>query len=193
MTLKEWEQELLRHLSELPKEEKEKIIEYYREIYGDKADAGYTNDSILEEFGFPLDCAKKILAETQSEKPAPEKEKPVKIKKEQRFTSASIVGLVFFTLLVFIPLASAAIGVIATFGAIAISGVAASVAGVAYSIVAPIYTLANGISLGGALFHFGLGIADVGVGILLSIGFYFLTKYMVIGFIKTFKYVYLRR
>lgn len=193
MTLKEWEKSLLRCLKGLQKNEKEKIIEYYREMYGDKVDAGYTGEEILTEFGNPEDCAKKILAENANEKVAPEKEKKVKVQKERRFTPANIIGMVFFTLLIFLPLASVGIGVIASFGAITVSGVATGVAGALYFLVAPIYFLANGVSFGGMLFHVGVGVAAVGIGILLFIGFYLLTKYAVGLSIKICKSIYWRR
>lgn len=68
MTFKDWEAELERYLDKLPYAERRTAIEYYREIYCDKTDAGYESNKILMEFGFPKDCADKIIADFAQKK-----------------------------------------------------------------------------------------------------------------------------
>ena len=54
MTYESWEKELVERLDILPKNEKEEIISYYREIYGDKLDAGESESKIVSAFGEPV-------------------------------------------------------------------------------------------------------------------------------------------
>ena len=42
MTQQEWEKKLKEYLTPLPQAEQEQIVEYYREMYGDRLDAGYS-------------------------------------------------------------------------------------------------------------------------------------------------------
>ena len=57
----EWEKQLLKNLKALPKTERERIAEYYREMYNDKLDAGFSPEEILREFGDPAQCAEKNI------------------------------------------------------------------------------------------------------------------------------------
>ena len=194
MTLKEWERRLINNLKGLSKEEREKIRDYYREIYGDKVDAGYTGEEIVEEFGSPEECAQKILAEGKTETAnatTPSVQKKWRFKKPE--SAASIVGMVFLNLCVLVPMFSVILAIIAAFAAVAIGGAAAAVGFGLYAIVGPIYSGANGAPFGGCLAHLGIGVAGVGIGILLFIAFYFVTKYSVIGAVKLFKRIYFRR
>ena len=63
MTRKQWEKQLKKHLSSLPKGEREKIVDYYREIYDDRADAGFAEEEILREFGSPAAAAQRLTDE----------------------------------------------------------------------------------------------------------------------------------
>lgn len=69
MTYKEWESELLGYLKSLPEKEKVEVVNYYREIYSDRSDAGMKNKDILAEFGEPMLCAAKILKESSGDVP----------------------------------------------------------------------------------------------------------------------------
>ena len=53
MTYNEWERELLRYLKGLPKKERDEVADYYREMHGDKFDAGMTDEQIIKKFGEP--------------------------------------------------------------------------------------------------------------------------------------------
>ena len=63
MNKREWERRFLKGLKPLAGKERNEALEYYREIYGDKIDAGFSEEEILREFGKPEDCARKILEE----------------------------------------------------------------------------------------------------------------------------------
>lgn len=63
MNKREWERRFLKELQPLAGKERNEALEYYREIYGDKIDAGFSEEEILREFGNPEDCARKILEE----------------------------------------------------------------------------------------------------------------------------------
>lgn len=63
MTKYEWDRKLKRLLKDLPKEERDRIFEYYDELYEDKADEGMKESEIVERFGDPEAAAEKILAD----------------------------------------------------------------------------------------------------------------------------------
>ena len=68
MTKYEWERELKRHISALPKSEQAKIFDYYGEIFEDKIEAGMQEEQIIREFGNPYDVASRILSDFKIEK-----------------------------------------------------------------------------------------------------------------------------
>lgn len=61
MTRREWEDELIKYLSDLPKSECDRVLEYYEELYEDKRELNIKPQNIISEFGNPLDVATKIL------------------------------------------------------------------------------------------------------------------------------------
>lgn len=63
MTRREWEEELTKYLSDLPKSECDRVLEYYEELYEDKRELNIKPQNIISEFGNPLDVATKILDE----------------------------------------------------------------------------------------------------------------------------------
>ena len=205
MTQIEWENILLQSLSTLAPNEQNEIAAYYREIYGDKLDAGLTPDEILTEFGSPQECAQRILQEAgkigETDMVTPTKEvdnpsaaaveKSVAEKKKAKWTPSMIVGMAFLTLLLILPLAGAAVGVIAVFAACSISGGATFLAGGIYSVFALFFGI-FGMELGGILANVGLGVAAIGVGFLLCVGFYYATKYTAIACWKALCWVYKR-
>ena len=182
MTKKIWEKQLARHLTALPKAERKKIIDYYREMYGDKAEAGYSEAEILAEFGSPEACAARILAEENVEIPP---------KKEKRRTPSplAIVGIVFVSLILVLPLASVAFALIVTFFAFTVSGTAIAIAGVIYAIGAPLLLIGS-LSAAGIFAHLGIGLVLCGVGCLLFASFEPLGKYLAIGTGKALKFLY---
>ena len=182
MTEKNWEKRLARHLSALSKTERKQVIDYYREIYGDKREAGFSEVDILAEFGSPEECAARILA-GENVQPVPQK------REKRKLSPAAIVGMLFATLLLIVPLFAAAFALIASFFAVSLSGAVIAIAGVVYAIGAPIVSI-NSLSAAGVVAHFAIGIAACGVGCLLFVAFKLLTKYLVIGTGKALKILY---
>lgn len=182
MTKKIWEKRLLSKLRPLRRAERKKILDYYREMYGDKAEAGYSEAEILAEFGSPEACAARILAEENVEIPP---------KKEKRRTSSplAIVGIVFVSLILVLPLASVALALIVTFFAFTVSGAAIAIAGVIYAIGAPLLSIGS-LSAAGVFAHLGVGLTLCGAGCLLFVAFAPLGKYLAIGTGKTLKFLY---
>ena len=182
MTEKNWEKRLARHLSALSKTERKQVIDYYREMYGDKREAGFSEADILAEFGSPEECAAKILA-GENVQPTPQKQA------RKNFSPAAIVGMVFLTLLLIIPLTATAFALIASFFAVSVSGAVVAIAGAIYAIGAPIVSIGS-LSAAGIVAHFAIGIAACGVGCLLFVAFKPLTKYLAVGTGKALKILY---
>lgn len=194
MTLKQWERRLVNSLKGLSKQERQTALEYYREIYGDKLDAGYTGEEIVEEFGSPEECAKNILSDsdyTQTVMTKPKEKRTVVVK--ETYSAGAIVGLVCMTLLLIIPLYAVIVSVIAAFASCVIVGGACVVEGALFALVGPFYFGIHGMPFGGIVANVGAAIATIGVGFLIFVGFYLATKYTTIGAVKLFKLIYFRR
>ncbi len=182
MTKKIWEKRLLSKLRPLQRAERKKILDYYREMYGDKAEAGFSEAEILAEFGSPEACAARILAEENIE--------PTLQKGERRKLSpAEIVGMFFLSLILILPLALTAFALIVTFFALTVSGIAVAIAGGIYAIGAPLLSIGS-LSAAGCFAHFGVGLTLCGVGCLLFVAFEPLGKYLAIGTGKALKFLY---
>ncbi|MBQ8291585.1 MAG: DUF1700 domain-containing protein [Clostridia bacterium] len=188
MTYKEWEKRLKRLLTPLPKTERISVLDYYRELFSDKTEAGLSEQEITAEFGSPEACAYKILAEN-SEQSGENPTVNAYMPRPYGVSVGYVIGLFFITVLLILPLASVALGVIVTFGAVSLSGAILSVAGAIYAIVSPFF--AGGGAL--ALANVGTGLALGGVGIFLCIGFFLATKYTAIGTYKALRFIYKRR
>ena len=209
MTQVEWEKIFLDNLAAIPEAERFKMAEYYREIYGDKLEAGQTPDEVLAEFGDPQECAKRILKENenvteeilQESKPLPEPKMKKEIaqveakqsvtKKRGYWTPATIVGMVFLTLLLIAPISSGVVAVIAALGAMVLVGGVLVLAGCLYVVIAPFMGI-TGASFGAIVAHMGMGFALCGAGILVGIAFWFAVKYAVIGCWKALVWIYRR-
>lgn len=70
-----WHDELVGYLSDLNREEREKITSYFAEMYADKRDAGLSEEEIVESFGAPYDVAKRIRSENGLTRPQDEPQK----------------------------------------------------------------------------------------------------------------------
>ena len=188
MSYKEWERALLKQLTVLPKNERLSITDYYREMYGDKQDLGLTDEEILQEFGSPEACAKKILSEARetgssAKTPSERKAKP---------SVAYIVGVVFFTLILILPLAGVGVALVAVLASGVVCGAVCALAGVAYTVFAP-FTSLSGVGAAGITAHIGTGVCLCGVGLMLFVLFFLLTKYTSILLTKWFRVLYGRR
>ena len=188
MNYSEWESLLVKELKCLPTTECLKITDYYKEMYGDRLDAGMREEDILAEFGSPKSCAEKILAENTEEK---ERNNPVKTTSATTppsTTSNTVKGVilaVLFSLFAGIPLAAVLVSVVAALGAIFISGAAGIVASFVFLVVSPFTATGAGIAA-----NIGMALAAIGVCGFLSIGGYYATKHTAIYSFKLMKVIY---
>ena len=215
MTYQQWETTLLNYLKSQSKTEKDDIVSYYREMYNDKRDSGLPEDDIIAAFGDPMVCAARILKESGAEDEAkgreanadetasapPKKQSsfsetaiPVlnKIKNTAKETVsnlsvAKVVGWFFLTILVIIPLAAVLIGVIATLASLTIVGAAMAVGGVIGALASPLLFILD-FTFSGVLIAAGGALITSGVGAVMFLIFYYITKYSVISTVKVIKY-----
>ena len=180
MTYNDWEKRLKRLLKPLPLEEKESAVGYYKEMYNDKLDAGLSPEEILEEFGSPKSCAERIL--TENGLPAPSLKK----------TIGWWVAISFLTLILVLPIYASLFAIIISFAAVAFSGGVSAVAGALYSVASPFFAF-MGFDFWGVIAHMGIGFAAIGVGSLLALGFFFVTKYLYKWTMQSLLFIYKRR
>ena len=217
MTYKEWEKDLAKGIKTLPKGERARVLEYYREMFDEMTGGGRTESSVLEEFGLPEKCAVQALSEWVTRTESGEvvlanarEEKQLEIaldearaqkkeaialsraveKKRGRISAGEVVGLIFFTLLLVLPLGVSALALVISFGAISLSGGVIGLAGVVFAVGFPFTGNATGIA---NLAGVGIGIAASGVGLLLFVGFFYVTKGSGILFYRAIKAIYKRR
>lgn len=183
MTQKEWEKSLLRHLGKLSKNERSKIAEYYRELYGDKLDAGDSPERILAEFGAPKECAERILAEEYG---AEDPSKTQHVRKKSGVSAATVVGLCFLTLILILPLTCVAITLMAAFATLTVGGCAISLCG----LLVIVWTPFNYVGAAGILMGIGAGITAVGLGAVLFVLLWLATKYTAIGTYRALRFIY---
>ena len=189
MTYKEWEKDLRNELASLAKMEQDRTVEYYREMYDEMKLNGRSEESILDEFGTPEQCARKVLnsgiaksVETNAAPQQPDKPK-------SKVTVAEVFGIALFTLFIIIPLTGFAISVVGTLAAVCVSGFAVGLGGIGFAIGCPIL----GYFSESTMVAIGAGLAASGVGWLLFAGFFAATKGAAIAFWKILKAVYVRR
>ena len=185
MTQKEWERRLKRCLRPLPKEERTKIAEYYREMYRDKLDAGFPEQTILEEFGSPDLCAARILAEEEAESAVPLKKR----RRSNRLSVPYVIGMFFLSVLFIIPLTAAVISVITAFGITTASMVIVTISGFAVLLL----SLTQLPVAAAVLATAALGLVLIGLGTVLFIAFFLVTKYTSIGLFRILKWIYFDR
>ncbi len=187
MTYKKWERKLKKELSSLPKTERERVLEYYREMHDEMASNGRSDEGIIAELGSPESCARKTLSE---EGYAPERigERRTVSSAKTGHSVAEVIGLFFATVLLVLPIGSALFAVLVSFAAVCVSGAAVGVAGLLGAIVYPIVA-GGGVT---AAIGAGAGLAASGVGLILFVVFFLITKYTAIILFKIFKAIYKR-
>lgn len=79
------------HLYNIPKDEQNRIIEYYSEIINDKIDDGQDEEQVIAELGSPSDIANSVIEDYR------ENENKNKLKPKK---SASIGKIIWFTVLI---------------------------------------------------------------------------------------------
>lgn len=65
MTKYEWERRLRKCLDDLPSREKDKVFDYYDELFADKIECGMREEDIIDEFGSPYEVAERIRNENR--------------------------------------------------------------------------------------------------------------------------------
>ena len=192
MTYEIWENDLRSRILSLPAEERERVLEYYREMYSEMTASGRSVESILEEFGTPEKCAAQVSAEWGSKAEDSENALPASApepKGKKRVSAAEVVGLIFATLLLILPIGVSAFAVVISFGAVCVSGGVVGVGGILLAIAYPF----SGASAASIPAGIGLSLASAGAGLLLMVGFYYLTKWSAIWTILALKAIYKRR
>lgn len=61
MKFGKWRDEFEKNLGDLDKDERERVLAYYGEMYADMRDGGMTEEQAVQSFGEPQEAAKKIL------------------------------------------------------------------------------------------------------------------------------------
>ena len=181
MTYRQWEKTFKKRLSRLPKEERERALGYYAELYGDKLDAGVSESEIVREFGDAKDAADKIIAE-YSESTSPQGK--AARQRTAGDTAARAAAAVLLFLFVGLPLLAVIFCLAVAGEALFLSGFAVILAGVAYVV----YFLVQLCMFGGAGYaaQIGIGLAAAGVGALLVPLFLYCTKWLFIACGKIF-------
>ena len=183
MTYKKWEKELLKVLKPLPKEERLAVIEYYKELYGDKLEAGITDEEIVKEFGSPSVCAERILSENGLCLSA------------NRAKGNSIgwwIAICILTPILILPVYVSLFSIILSFGAVTLSVGTSTLAGALYVVYSPFLAI-EGLRFFDVISHMGIGFAVIGVCSLLTMAFGYLTKHTFKWTIKSLAYIYHRR
>lgn len=106
MTRKQFINQLSYHLSQLSVEERNEIISFYEDRFNNAIFEGKTEEDIILELETPEDIAKNVLAEYGIQKRV----------REQKVEPASIIGILFFDLLIaswLIPVLASVSGAIA--------------------------------------------------------------------------------
>ena len=191
MTTKElWLDMFDETLSKMPKSERKRVVDFYREMIEDKIEEGKSEEEVIQALGNPYDSAKKILDENQIKY----KEKDLKDedgfklertqgKKEMPVWLVLIYG--FFGVTVGIPLVVTWFALLvcfwAVFGAMVVSSFACVLAIFASIIMALVgYVKGGGALIGGA-------IVGAGVTMILAVGFWYLAIYMTKATIWAYK------
>lgn len=200
MTYNEWEGSLIRALSSLPDDEKENAIEYYREIYSDKSEAGISDGDIIADFGTPQAVALRILNENAIESKesildngSKQGEKVTRMQDNgKKLTVSAIIGYACLILFVGIPAAVIMISFIASFGAATVGCAAGVIGGIVGAIASPFgmilgYTGLNALATAGAC------MALAGASLILFLVFYAITKYVAVTSYKITAYAIGRR
>lgn len=181
MTYRQWEKTFKKRLSRLPKEERERALGYYAELYGDKLDAGTSESEIVREFGDAKDAADKIIAEYSESTSVQGK---TSVQRTAGDTAARAAAAVLLFLFVGLPLLAVIFCLAVAGAALFLSGFAVILAGVAYIV----YFLVQLCMFGGAGYaaQIGIGLAAAGVGALLVPLFLYCTKWLFIACGKIF-------
>lgn len=156
MTQNEFLSELKAHLSKIPKNEREKIVEYYAEIINDKIDEGKTEEQAVSELGSPEQVAQSVL-EDYSDNDSKNKEN------KKSHSVGAIIG--FSVLIPFVILMIAVLGVVSL--SFIISSAALLIGGAAF-LISSFWIFLQNFSAG--LFQLGAGFFAAAIGVFAMYG-----------------------
>ena len=213
MNFSEWKKALRAALDDMPDDEVDSALDYYKEMFADMSELGRSERDIIAEFGTPSDCADKIRREcgdlkavksdenTEEKANTPhtvlnseqkaEKSADSESNKKRRISVGEAIGIFFFSLILVLPLAAAAFGAVAAFGACAISGGLIALGGALLCAASPAVLLL-GYGTGELILVLGGGITMIGIGGLLAVGFFLATKYTAKGTLAFLRLIYRR-
>ena len=123
--------------------------------------------------------------------PTSEENEATKSKEKRRISVGEAIGIFFFSLILVLPLAAAAFGVIAALGACAFSGATVALGGALLCAASPAVLLL-GYGTGELILVLGGGITMIGIGGLLAVGFFLATKYTAKGTLAFLRLIYRR-
>ena len=179
MTFGSWLNEIEARLSCVNENERAGILNYYRELYGDKSDAGLSDEAILSEFGTLDECIERIKQES-----------PELFENERTCVPfKKIATHIALLLFVGLPAALSALSALAALAVCTLGGAGTCLGGVAV-VIYSIALLFGGAGANTVLIQFGIGLAMTGAGVMICIGFFFMTKYAIASLNKIVKYVY---
>ena len=177
MTKYEWERELKNNLKRVPETEVLRILDYYNELFADKAEEGLNEKEIIRRFGNPFDVAYKILydyrgvigsADTGTEVPTPQIPQRPSSSAEQSAArkSSGGGGWLAAKLIFFLPYSI----VMIVMWSLVVSFAAAGFGSVGAGIVTAFYGFTYlASSVGSVAAVCGAGLAAFGVGCFMSI------------------------
>lgn len=179
MTTKKWLKEFESYLK-LKRAERKKIVEFYAEVIADKRESGQTDEEIISSLGNPYDVAVKVMEEsgmTVIKKGETVKKKVVILDEAKKLPLWAIITLVFFGVIICLPLLAVVFSLAITCFALSFSGVAIAVSCAIGSIVSLFIAIFNPAMNGFAIL--GGMLVATGVGILMAILFGYLSKLII--------------
>ena len=182
MTTKEiWLKVFEEELSKLPKADRQKAIEFYREMIEDKIEGGMTEEEVVKSLGNPFDVADKILKDNGIKcKTVDAKEKEYVLVEKVKAKKGMPIWLAFILGIVVVPVAFSLFAgwfsVLITFWATFVAMIASSVG----CIIAIFASLIMGFAgyTGSPVAIFGFCVASTGVVMILAVVFWYLAKGM---------------
>ncbi|MCL2848023.1 MAG: DUF1700 domain-containing protein [Firmicutes bacterium] len=176
MTKYTWEKALRSSLKGVPQEEADSILDYYSELFADKAESGQTEKEIIKSFGNPYDVAYRVVYGVEvpynsSGIRQPQAEKYLNSSSQK--SSGGIGGKILIRLLLFWPFFIVAVTLWSLVIGLGAGGIGGAIGGIGMVIVG--FMQMGGNSVGG-LSVVGLAIASIGVGIIITLVAFFIFK-----------------
>jgi len=184
MTKYQFEKELAAKLEAAPETERQKVLDYYRELFEEKAEKGLSERDIIASFGDPAAIAADVLGESVFNKNV----KRVKTQARSFFTNKNFLIAYFAGFMITFPLTIVVLSVFLSIGIIAFAAVlSVAICGVAFVIAGPV-GMGYGIYM--MFDNVGAGLAQAGAGLaLLAAGIMLLMLLKVFDFLRIMLFV----